>query len=40
MKMETNFSNPVEYSLPIGDDKLPMNDLVGEYILIMGKLIV
>lgn len=34
MKMETNFSNPVEYFLPIGDDKLPMNDLVGEYIVL------
>ena len=34
LKMEVKLSDPVQYILPIGDDKLPMNDLIGNYIVI------
>ena len=34
MKMEVKLSDPVQYELPIGDDKLPMNDLIGDYIVL------
>ena len=34
IKMEVKFSNPVQYKLPIGDERLSMNDLIGEYIVL------
>ena len=34
MKMEVKLSDPVQYELPIGDEKLPMNDLIGDYIVL------
>ncbi len=32
VKMETGFASPVKYRLPVGDDYLSMNDLIGKYI--------
>ena len=32
--MEVKLSDPVQYELPIGDDKLPMNALIGDYIIL------
>ncbi len=34
LKMESKLASTIQYSLPIGDDKLPMNDLIGHYILL------
>jgi hypothetical protein len=34
MKMEVKLSDPVQYELPIGDDMLPMNNLIGDYIVL------
>ncbi len=34
MKMEVELSETVKYKLPIGDDKLNMNDLIGKYIVL------
>ena len=33
LKMETKLANPVEYELPIGDEMLFMNPLIGKYII-------
>ena len=32
IKMQTNLKNPVEYELPIGDELVFMNPLIGKYI--------
>ena len=32
LKMETKLANPVEYELPIGDELVYMNHLIGKYI--------
>ena len=32
LKMETKLANPVEYELPIGDELIYMNNLIGKYI--------
>ncbi len=32
LKMETKLANPVEYELPIGDELVYMNNLIGKYI--------
>jgi len=34
MKMEAKLCNPVQYELPIGDETLPMNNLIGDYIVL------
>ena len=34
IKMETQLADPVKYILPIGDDKLYLNDLIGKYIIL------
>ena len=34
MKMEVKLSDPVQYELPIGDERLLMNDLIGDYIVL------
>jgi len=34
MKMGVELSNPVQYELPIGDETLPMNNLIGDYIVL------
>ena len=31
--METNLENPVNYELPIGDELIYMNHLIGKYIV-------
>ena len=31
-KLRTNFNNPIEYSLPIGDDIIPLNNLIGKQV--------
>ena len=33
LKMETKLENPVEYELPIGDELVFMNNLIGKYII-------
>ena len=33
LKMETKLENPVEYELPIGDELVFMNHLIGKYII-------
>ena len=33
LKMETKLENPVEYDLPIGDELVFMNNLIGKYII-------
>ena len=33
LKMQTNLQNPVEYELPIGDELIYMNSLIGKYII-------
>ena len=33
LKMETQLENPVEYELPIGDELVYMNHLIGKYIV-------
>jgi len=32
LKMETKLANPIEYELPIGDELVYMNQLIGKYI--------
>ena len=32
LKMETKLANPIEYELPIGDELVYMNHLIGKYI--------
>ncbi len=32
LKMETKLANPIEYELPIGDELIYMNPLIGKYI--------
>lgn len=32
LKMKSTLTNPVEYSLPLGDELVPMNDLIGKNI--------
>ena len=32
-KMKTNLEDPVQYELPMGKDMIPMNELIGRYIL-------
>ena len=41
IKMQTNLENPVQYSLPIGKDVVPMNQFIGKYIIFKweGKII-
>ena len=34
LKMETKLENPVEYELPIGDELVFMNNLIGKYIIL------
>ena len=34
LKMDVKLASPVEYKLPVGDKLLPMNDLIGEYIIL------
>ena len=31
-KLRANFNNPIEYSLPIGDDIIPLNNLIGKQV--------
>jgi len=33
LKMKTDLKNPVTYNLPIGDDLVLMNDLIGKYLV-------
>ena len=33
LKMESNLENPVKYELPIGDELIYMNHLIGKYIV-------
>ena len=33
LKMETKLENPVEYELPVGDERVFMNHLIGKYII-------
>ena len=33
LKMKTDLQNPVTYNLPIGDDLVLMNDLIGKYLV-------
>ena len=33
VKMKNMLENPVQYVLPIGEDMVPMNELIGKYIL-------
>jgi len=33
VKMKNHLENPVEYVLPIGEDMVSMNDLIGKYLL-------
>ncbi len=33
-KMRTEYTSPVSYSLPIGDDMVPMNELIGQILRI------
>ena len=33
LKMKTDLQDPVIYNLPIGDDLVLMNDLIGKYIV-------
>ena len=33
-KLRTNLNNPIEYSLPIGDDMVPLNKLIGKQIIL------
>ena len=35
LKMETKLKNPVEYELPIGDELVFMNHLIGKYIIFL-----
>ena len=37
LKMETKLKNVVEYELPIGDDLVFMNHLIGKYIIFKWK---
>ena len=37
LKMETKLENPVEYELPIGDELVFMNHLIGKYIIFKWK---
>jgi len=32
LKMATELANPIEYELPIGDELVYMNNLIGKYI--------
>lgn len=40
LKMEGKLASTVQYSLPVGDEKLPMNNLIGNYIILkyMGNI--
>jgi len=33
LKMKSQLEDPVQYLLPIGDDRVPLNELIGRYIL-------
>ena len=40
LKMESKLASTIQYSLPVGDEKLPMNNLIGNYIILkyMGNI--
>ncbi len=34
LKMKTSLESPVQYRLPIGEELVSMNDLIGKYIVV------